>query len=365
MDFFKSANTGVLNLAPYQPGKPVEELERELGLKQIVKLASNENPLGPTPQLQVHLGEILKDCARYPDGSAFQLKQKLSEQLGVATDCLTVGNGSNDVLELLARVFLKPGHNTVVSQHAFVVYGLVTQSLGATLREVPCVDYQQDLDATLAMIDDQTRIVFIANPNNPTGTWVRGDALERFLKAVPATTLVVLDEAYVEYVDDPAYPNGLGLLDQFSNLVVTRTFSKAYGLAALRLGYAVSHPDVADLMNRIRQPFNVNSMALAAGLIALEDPGHVAQGVAVNRQGLQVLNAGLSDLSLAVIPSVGNFVCFDLGQDALPIYQALLMQGVIVRPIGVYGLPQHLRVSVGTPEENRVFLDALGRVLTP
>jgi len=346
MDFFKSANTGVLNLAPYQPGKPVEELERELGLKQIVKLASNENPLGPTPQLQVHLGEILKDCARYPDGSAFQLKQKLSEQLGVATDCLTVGNGSNDVLELLARVFLKPGHNTVVSQHAFVVYGLVTQSLGATLREVPCVDYQQDLDATLAMIDDQTRIVFIANPNNPTGTWVRGDALERFLKAVPATTLVVLDEAYVEYVDDPAYPNGLGLLDQFSNLVVTRT-------------------DVADLMNRIRQPFNVNSMALAAGLIALEDPGHVAQGVAVNRQGLQVLNAGLADLSLAVIPSVGNFVCFDLGQDALPIYQALLMQGVIVRPIGVYGLPQHLRVSVGTPEENRVFLDALGRVLIP
>jgi len=365
MDFFKSVNTGVLSLAPYQPGKPVEELERELGLSQIVKLASNENPLGPTPQLQHHLGEMLKDCARYPDGSAFQLKQKLSEQLGVSIDCLTVGNGSNDVLELLARLFLKPGYNAVVSQHAFVVYGLVTQSLGATLKEVPCVDYQQDLTATLAMIDDRTRMVFIANPNNPTGTWVRRDALEGFLKAVPATTLVVLDEAYVEYVDDPEYPNGLTLLDQHPNLVVTRTFSKAYGLAALRLGYAVSHPDVADLMNRIRQPFNVNSIALAAGLIALDDSEHVAQGVAVNQQGLLDLNAGLADLSLSAIPSAGNFVCFDVGQDALPIYQALLMQGVIVRPIGVYGLPRHLRVSVGTPQENRVFLKALGRVLSP
>ena len=363
MDFFKSANAGVLNLAPYQPGKPVEELERELGVSRIVKLASNENPLGPTPQLQANLGAVLKDCARYPDGSAFQLKQKLSEQLGVAIPCLTVGNGSNDVLELLARVFLKPGLNAVVSQHAFVVYALVTQSLGATLKEVPCVDYQQDLQATLAMIDDQTRIVFIANPNNPTGTWVRRDALETFLKSVPTTPLVVLDEAYVEYVDDPDYPNGLTLLDQYPNLVVTRTFSKAYGLAALRLGYAVSHPDVADLMNRIRQPFNVNAMALAAGLIALDDPAHVAQGVAVNRQGLRDLNAGLAELSLAVIPSVGNFVCFDLAQDALPIYQALLTEGVIVRPIGVYGLPHHLRVSVGTPEENRIFLEALGRVL--
>lgn len=363
MDFFKAANPGILDLAPYQPGKPVEELERELGISNIVKLASNENPLGPTPKLRTDLAATLKESARYPDGSAFELKRRLSEMLNCATHQLTVGNGSNDVLELLGRVFLGPGLNAVVSEHAFVVYGLVTRSLGASLREVPCQNFCQDLEATLQAIDEQTRLVFIANPNNPTGTWVGRTALETFLRAVPDSVVVVLDEAYVEYVDDPDYPNGLALMDSYPNLVVTRTFSKAYGLAALRLGYSVSHPDIADLMNRIRQPFNVNSVALAAGLLALDDPDHVAEGVRINQEGLKSLNAAFESLSLSTIPSVGNFVCVDVQGDALPIYQGLLEQGVIVRPVGVYGLPNHLRVSVGTPEENQAFTTALKRVL--
>jgi len=361
--FQQAANPGILRLAPYQPGMPVETLERDLGITNIVKLASNENPLGPTPKLVDHLASILADSARYPDGSAYQLKGALSKKFGISTDALTIGNGSNDVLELLARVFLRPGLNVVVPEHAFVVYGLVTASLGASLIEVPCQTFTADLDAMLSKIDADTRMVFLANPNNPTGTWIKRDALEAFLAAVPTTTIVVLDEAYVEYVDDPAYPNGLKYLDQYPNLVVTRTFSKAYGLAALSLGYAVSHPEIADLMNRIRQPFNVNSTALAAGLIALEDSAHVEHGVQVNRDGLRALVAGFDRLGLPYIPSVANFISVDFGQDVGPIYQALLKEGVIVRPIGVYGMPHHLRVSVGTQAENQFFLAALDRVL--
>ncbi|MGB1189459.1 MAG: histidinol-phosphate transaminase [Pseudomonadales bacterium] len=363
MDFFKAANPGILDLAPYQPGKPIEELERELGITGIVKLASNENPLGPTPRLNTDLAATLKEGARYPDGSAYELKRRLSGLLDCDMNQITIGNGSNDVLELLGRVFLGPGLNAVVSEHAFVVYGLVTRALGATLREVPCQNFYQDLDATLKAIDAQTRLVFIANPNNPTGTWVGKTALEAFLSAVPDSVIVVLDEAYVEYVEDADYPNGLELMDRYPNLVVTRTFSKAFGLAALRLGYSVSHPDIADLMNRIRQPFNVNSVALAAGLLALDDPEHVAEGVRINREGLAVLNAAFESLSLPAIPSAGNFVCFDVQSDALPVYQGLLERGVIVRPVGVYGLPNHLRVSVGTPSENQVFTTALKSVL--
>ena len=361
--FHEVANPGILSLAPYQPGLPVEALERELGITEIVKLASNENPLGPTPRLVEELDVVLAESARYPDGSAYQLKAALSKKFDVSVDQFTIGNGSNDVLELLARVFLRPGLKSVVPAHAFVVYRLVTASLGATLVEVPCDDFTPDLEAMLAMIDSETRMVFLANPNNPTGTWVKRDQLTAFLSAVPKTVLVVLDEAYVEYVEDSDYPNGLTLIDQYPNLIVTRTFSKAYGLAALRLGYAVSHPDIADLMNRIRQPFNVNSTALAAGLLALEDDAHVKLGVKVNREGLKQLNLGLEAFKLPVIPSVGNFLTFDLGRDALPVYQSLLQEGVIVRPIGVYGLPNHLSVSVGTETENAFFLAALDRVL--
>lgn len=361
-DFFKLAQTGITELSPYQPGKPIEELERELGLSDIVKLASNENPLGPSKTVTDGISDQLTELARYPDGSAYLLKNKLHEKLGIDPARITVGNGSNDVLELVARVFLAPGLEAIVSEHSFVVYPLATKSLGADLTVIPAKDFGQDLVATSGAIHENTRVVFIANPNNPTGTWIDRDTLTAFLDRVPSETLVVLDEAYAEYVEEPDYPNGLELVDQYDNLVVTRTFSKAYGLAGLRIGYSVSHPDIADLMNRVRQPFNVNLMSLAAARIALDDDEYLSQSVRLNAEGMKQIMDACSQMGLEYIPSVGNFLTIDFGRDAMPIYDALLHQGVIVRPIGVYGLPNHLRVTIGLPEENARFIDALQKV---
>jgi histidinol-phosphate aminotransferase len=363
-DFKKLALPGVQELQPYQPGKPIEELERELGLTNSIKLASNENPLGASQLVQDSLADVLPELARYPDGSAYLLKNRLSEYLGVSTESLTIGNGSNDVLELMARVYLSTDNESIVSQHSFVVYPLVTRAIGAKLTVIPAMNYAQDLDATLAAISSKTRIVFIANPNNPTGTWVREKALVNFLDQVSEDVLVVLDEAYVEYVDEPDYPDGITLLKKYPNLVVTRTFSKAYGLAALRVGYAVSHPDIADLMNRVRQPFNVNSMSLAAAYAALDDQEHVQKSVALNRQGMRFLESACDEMGLGYIPSVGNFLTIDFERDAAPVYDALLHEGVIVRPIGVYEMPNHLRVTIGLPEENERFVQTLKRVLS-
>lgn len=365
MDFLKLANPGLADLTPYQPGKPIEELERELGLANIVKLASNENPLGPSPRVIAELArQAGQDLGRYPDGSAFLLKNRLHDLTGFAPERITIGNGSNDLLELLAKVFLGPGTEAIVSEHAFVVYPQVVQASGARLVEVPAVNYGQDLQACLAAVNDKTRLVFIANPNNPTGTWVGRDELLAFLDQLPETVMVVLDEAYFEYARDRLdYPDGLTLIDQHQNLVVTRTLSKAYGLASLRLGYAVTHAVIADLMNRIRQPFNVNSLALAAGLVALDDQAHVKASVQMNNEGKAWLEGELAALGVASLPSVANFITIDLCQDAMPTYEALLQQGVIVRPIGVYGMPNHLRVTIGTPDENALFIQALSRIL--
>ena len=364
VDFLKLAQPGITELSPYQPGKPVEELERELGIADIIKLASNENPLGPSPVVTASISGQLAELARYPDGSAYQLKDKLQARLGIAPAMVTVGNGSNDVLELVARVFLGPGLESIVSEHSFVVYPLVTKSLGAELTVIPAIDFGQDLTATLAAISDRTRIVFIANPNNPTGTWVSKQSLLSFLDAVPEEVLVVLDEAYAEYVAEPDYPNGLELVGDYPNLIVTRTFSKAYGLAGLRMGYSVSHPDIADLMNRVRQPFNVNAMSLAAALVALDDEAHLQESIRVNNEGMKMLTDACDQLGLGYIPSVGNFLTIDFGRDAMPIYEGLLREGVIVRPIGVYGMPNHLRVTIGLPEENMRFIDSLKEVLS-
>ncbi len=363
MDFYKFASTGIKELQPYQPGKPVEELERELGLTDVVKLASNENPLGPSPLVHDQLVAALPEIARYPDGSAFLLKQKLGQRLGVATNQLTIGNGSNDVLELLSRVYLDAKSEAIVSQHAFIVYTLATRAAGARLIVVPTQDFGQDLAATLAAVTPQTRIIFIANPNNPTGTWVSRPALEQFLDALRDDVLVVLDEAYFEFASDADYPDGVELGRRYPNLVVTRTFSKAYGLAALRIGYAVSHPDVADLMNRVRQPFNVNSLSMVAALAALDDPEHVQRSVESNNQGMAQLEQACQRLDLGFIPSAANFLTIDFGRDAMPIYDQLLHRGVIVRPIGVYEMPDHLRVTIGTRAENERFINALNDIL--
>jgi len=361
--FLELAVEGVRGLAPYEPGKPIEELQRELGLSDVVKLASNESPIGPSPRALAAAGAALRDIARYPDGGGFRLKAALAERLAVAAAQITLGNGSNDVLEFVARAFAGPGDEVVFSQHAFAVYPLATRAVGASGVAVPARDYGHDLDAMAKAVGERTKVVFIANPNNPTGTWVDGNALATFLAGLPPHVIAVVDEAYREYVAEDGYPDAVSWLPGRPNLVVTRTFSKAYGLAGLRVGYAVSHPEVADLLNRVRQPFNVNSVALAAAEAALGDDEHLARAVAVNREGLAWLQAELSRLGLAFIPSIGNFVSVELPRDAGPVYQALLREGVIVRPVGGYGLPRHLRVSVGLPDENRRFVEALERVL--
>ena len=363
IDFLKLAQPGILRLQPYRPGKAVDELERELGIMDAVKLASNENPRGLSSRVEAALTEAESAVPRYPDGGAYLLKQRLEIFLGVDQSCITVGNGSNDVIELLGRVFLGPETESIISEHAFVVYSLVTRAVGGKLVEVPAKDYGQNLEATLEAVTENTRMIFVANPNNPTGTWVSKSALTAFLDQVREDIIVVLDEAYFEYVMELEYPNGMDLIRQHDNLVVTRTFSKSYGLAGLRIGYAISRPDIADLMNRVRQPFNVNSMSLAAALVALDDQEYIGESVRLNTEGMAFLTKSCDEMGIGYIKSVANFLSIDVGGDAAPIYEALLREGVIVRPIGIYGLPNHLRVTIGLPEENARFLAALRKVM--
>ncbi len=364
-DFLALAVPGVQKLSPYVPGKPVDELARELELDPagIVKLASNENPLGPSPRALDAIRAELAQLTRYPDGNGFELKQKLATRCGVTPAQVTLGNGSNDILDLVARAWLAPGLNAVFSQYAFAVYPIATQAVGAQGKVVPAKEHGHDLEAMLAAIDANTRVVFIANPNNPTGTWFGPDALESFLARVPENVLVVLDEAYIEYAEGDELPDGLDYLARYPNLLVSRTFSKAYGLAALRVGYALSSPQVADVLNRVRAPFNVNSLALSAACAALDDADYLAASRRTNDAGMAQLETGFRKLGLQWIASKGNFIAVDFGRDAAPINQALLQAGVIVRPVAGYGMPTFLRVSIGTEQENARFLDVLSQVL--
>jgi len=367
--FLHVATPGIHGLKPYVPGKPISELERELGISDALKLASNESPLGPSPKALAAVAEALGELARYPDGGGFRLRGALAEHHGVEPAGVTLGNGSNDVLDLVARTFLGPGTEAVFSEHAFAVYPICTQLVGARARVAPAHDgsagprYGHDLRAMRALVGEDTRVVFIANPNNPTGTWLPRDGLLEFLEGLPEKVIVVVDEAYFEYVEDPAYPDTSRWLEQLPHLVVTRTFSKAYGLAALRVGYSLSHPHIAELLNRARHPFNVNALAQVAALAALGDQEHLQRARAVNRQGMAQLAGAFEELGLAYIPSVGNFVTVDLGRPVADVDRALLRQGVIARTVEAYGLPTHLRVTVGLPEENARFLAALREVL--
>lgn len=364
-DFLALAQPGVQQLSPYVPGKPVDELARELDIDPatIVKLASNENPLGASPKALAAIQGELAELTRYPDGNGFALKSLLSSQCGVQLDQVTLGNGSNDILELVARAYLAPGLNAVFSEHAFAVYPIVTQAVGADAHVVPAKDWGHDLQAMLKAIDNNTRVVFIANPNNPTGTWFDANALNEFLQDVPERVLVVLDEAYIEYAEGGELPDGLEFLSAYPNLLVSRTFSKAYGLAALRVGYALSSAVVADILNRVRQPFNVNSFALAAACAALQDADYLAESRRLNDAGMHQLQEGFRELGLGWIPSRGNFIALHLGQLAAPVYQGLLREGVIVRPVANYGMPNHLRITIGLPAENARLLEALAKVL--
>ena len=368
-DFIALAVEGVQRLKPYQPGKGIEELERDRGIRNPLKLASNENPLGPSPKAVDSMRQQLKNVSFYPDGNGFALKQALARLHGVPHECITLGNGSNDVLELVARVFLAPGREAVFSEHSFAVYPIVTQAVGATasVAEANAPDhplpYGHNLETMSSRVNTRTRVVFIANPNNPTGTWLARESLESFMVAMPTDTLIIIDEAYFEYVQERAYGSAVAWLQDYPNLIVTRTFSKIYGLAGLRIGYALSNPEVADLLNRVRQPFNVNALAQAAALAALEDESHIRQSVQVNRDGMKQLTEAFELRGLAFIPSVGNFICVDVGRPASSVYETLYARGIIVRPVANYGFPNHLRITVGTRAHNRHVIEALDEAL--
>jgi histidinol-phosphate aminotransferase len=351
-------------ISPYRAGKPIEELAREYGLnpQTIVKLASNENPLGIPASAREAMQAAASDLGRYPDANGFELKAALAQKHQVPSEWLTLGNGSNDILELAARAFLQPGLGSIYAQHSFAVYALATQAIGARHVVVPAVDLGHDLNAMVKAIDADTRIIFVANPNNPTGTFLEAAKIEAMLEQVPPQLAVVLDEAYSDYLPPHVRMDSVAWVRRFPNLIVSRTLSKAYGLAGLRIGYAIAQEGITDLMNRLRQPFNVNSLALAAATAALEDEAFLAKSYALNRQGLEQLQSAFTTMQLTFVPSYANFVLVKVG-DASAVYEALLRAGVIVRPVANYGLPEWLRVSVGLPEENEAFIAALAKAL--
>jgi len=353
----------VRTLTPYPPGMPIEELERELGISHSIKLASNENPLGPSPRALEAIAGALGNLHRYPDGSAYYLTRRLAERHGVSPEEILVGNGSNELIELVVRSFLRPRDEVVIADQAFVIYRMVVQAAAGVPKIVPLRDFTHDLDAIGERVGPHTRLVFLANPNNPTGTIFRRREWERFLAALPRHVIVVADDAYADYVTDPEYPDTVRLRGDGTVPIVTlRTFSKLYGLAGLRIGYAVAPPPVVEVMGRVRQPFNVNALAQVGALAALDDRDHVRRTLEVNAEGMAYLTAAFAGVGLAYVPSAANFVLVRVGQGGR-VYGALLRRGVIVRPMDVYGFPDHVRVTVGLPAENRRLVEALGAVL--
>ncbi len=356
-------------IAPYQGGKPIAEVAREFGLDEarIVKLASNENPLGMPESSRQAMLTVMAELARYPDSNGYDLKAAISKKFDVPADWITLGNGSNDILELAARALVQAGQAVVYSQYSFAVYPLATQAVGARHIVVAAHEFGHDLDAMAAAITADTRLVFVANPNNPTGTFVDGASIAAFLKKIPAQVVVVLDEAYTEYLHQDQGYDSLAWVREYPNLIVSRTFSKAYGLAGLRVGFGIAQPGLTDLLNRLRQPFNVNSLAQAAAIAALNDEAYLQKSAQVNAEGYQQLTAAFEQMGLEYVPSSGNFVLFRAGHEdsaGARINLALLKQGIIVRPVANYGLPQWLRVSIGLPQENAAFIAALKTALS-
>jgi len=363
------ASAAVREIAPYVIGKPIDELARELGVNDIIKLASNENPLGPSARARAAMQAALQDIWLYPDGNGHDLKAALAAWHRVDMAQITLGNGSNDLLVLLAEAFLTPGTNAVYSQHAFAIYGIAVQATGAGAKISPAypadhaMAFGHDLEAMAAAVDAQTRLVYIANPNNPTGTWNTGAQLRHFLRRIPATTIVVLDVAYHEYSRGVDCPDGTELLADYSNLVVLRTFSKAHALAGVRVGYGLSHPEVADLLNRVRQPFNVGIPGLAGATASVGDAEQTRRAQQLVNEGNAQLTTSMPKLGVKLYPSAGNFVLADVGDSGTAVYEGLLREGVIVRPVAGYGLPRCVRITIGTADQNERLIAALARVL--
>lgn len=351
-------------LKPYIPGKPIEEVQRELGISDVCKLASNENPLGPSPKAMAALREALSGLNLYPDGSGFYLRRRLAEVHGVGEDQVVLGNGSVDVIEMACRTFLGPEDNAVMSAGAFIMCYLATQAVNGNARMVPMSDgVTHDLDAMAAAVDERTRLLYIANPNNPTGTMLGCGALDRFIEQLPDHVLVVMDEAYYEYMEHPDYPDSFDYLSAGRPVIILRTFSKAYGLAGLRVGYGVAHEEIISGINKIRSPFNTNSLSQLAAIHALDDPEHLVRSVELNRRGIEYIQGELDRLGVAYTPSYGNFVLVTTGLDAAEAFDAFLREGVIVRPMAGYGYPKSFRVSTGLLEENERFIKALEKVI--
>ena len=364
MDLKKLVNKGIDGLSPYEPGKPIEDLERELGIKNAVKLASNENPVGPSPKIIDSIEKIVKETHRYPDGNATRLKAKISTKFNILENQVTVGNGSNDIIEFVARSFLGPNDSAVYSEHAFAVYPLVVRAVGAMGIEVPAKNFSHDLEAMLDSIEENTKLIFIANPNNPTGSFIEQSELLNFLEKVPEEIIVLLDQAYFEYSSFETSDLEFDVLERFPNLVISRSFSKAYGLAGFRVGYSVSSIEIADYLNRVRQPFNANSLALYAAEIALDDDQFIKNCLELNFEQKQKLFNDLQALGFECLPSRANFISFDCGEDSNDAFNKLLLEGVIVRSLRVYKMPNFLRVSVGLPEENLTFLEKIKSTLS-
>lgn len=352
----------IQELDTYPPGKPIEELEREYGVFGSIKLASNENPLGPSPKALAALQAALTKIHRYPDGACFYLRRALAKKHGVSPEALLVGNGSNEIIELVVRTFLRPGGEVLMSDQAFTIYRLVVQGHGGRGKQVPLRQFTHDLNAISDAITPATRLVFLANPNNPTGTIFLRAQWEEFLSALPPDLVVIMDEAYAEFVEDPQYPDSLAALNQQRPIVILRTFSKIYGLAGLRVGYGIAPPPLIEMMNRLRAPFNVNSLAQVAALAALDDDEHVARTRQNNREGMAYLRAAFAGLGIECVPSWANFILARVG-NATRVYDALLREGVIVRPVGFYGFPEYLRITIGLPAENERLVNALTQVM--
>ena len=364
MDIKQLVNRGIDDLSPYEPGKPIEDLERELGIENAIKLASNENPMGPSPKIFDSIEGVLKETHRYPDGNATRLKSTIARKFRVTDNQVTIGNGSNDIIEFVARIFLSRNDSAIYSEHAFAVYPLVVKAVGAKGIEVPAKNFCHDLDLMLESIEESTKLIFIANPNNPTGSFIEYDELIKFLEKVPEHIIVLLDQAYFDYSSFETKDMEFDDLSKFPNLIMSRSFSKAYGLAGFRVGFCVSSKEIADYLNRVRQPFNANSLALFAAEKALEDQDFIDKCLQLNLEQKELLYKELDSRGYECLPSRANFISFDCKQDSSEAFNKLLMEGVIVRSLAVYKMPNYLRVSVGLPEENLSFLEKIKLTLT-
>ena len=362
-DIFTQANQSVRETMPYQAGKPIEEVERELGINNIIKLASNENPLGASPLATKAAKDAIDKIHLYPDARYFKLRNAIATYNNIDVDMVTVGNGSENCIEFLIKTFLNQQSNAIVDEYCFATIQIQVKVIGAELRKIPSIDYRHNINDTIKQVDQNTKIIFVVNPNNPTGTYTTHDELVYLLNNVPSNVIVVADEAYFEYVDVADYPQSLQLIKQYPNLVISRTFSKVFGLAGFRLGYLITSPIIADLLNRARMPFNVNNCALAAGIAALSDNEFLIKTCKANKEGLIQMKDGLKNLNIKYIPSVANFITIDTGKDGITVFNQLLHKGIIVRPLVPYNLPQHLRITIGSYAENERVLSALKELL--